>query len=170
MAVKRALGSLTASLALALGAYLAGVPAAHAGAAATGASTAGSASSTACVTYAGVETSGTLNGLDPTIQGSSQISIEVDAAYNKLVSAEPPDWTPKPELATSWSHNADATVWTVNLRHGVMFHDGHEMTSADVVYTFQHLLNPKYGSDEAGTLSMIDPAKVVAVGKWQVKF
>ncbi|MDA8292479.1 MAG: ABC transporter substrate-binding protein [Actinomycetota bacterium] len=122
------------------------------------------------MTYAGVESSGSLNSLDPTIQGSSQISIEVDAAYNKLYYAEPPSWTPVAALATGATHNTSGTVWTVDLRHGVHFHDGHEMTSADVVYTFRHLLNPKYGSDEAGTLSMINPAKVVATGRYSVQF
>ena len=140
------------------------------GASASPAPTHGSAQAGGCVTYAGVESSGSLNSLDPTIQGSSQISIEVDAAYNKLYYAEPPDWTPTPALATGATHNASGTVWTVDLRHGVHFHDGHEMTSADVVYTFQHLLNPKYGSDEAGTLSMINPATVVAAGRYKVQF
>lgn len=140
------------------------------GAAASAAREHPAASSSACVTYAGVESSGSLNSLDPTVQGSSQISIEVDAAYNKLYYAEPPNWTPQLGLATGATHNASGTVWTVDLRHGVRFHDGHELTSADVVYTFQHLLNPKYGSDEAGTLSMIDPAKVVAKGRYSVQF
>ncbi len=165
MVTKRSTRLGSAALGLALSAALLGAASTPASA-----GSAKSRSTSACVTFAGVETSGTLNSLDPTIQGSSQISIEVDAAYNKLVSAEPPNWSPQPELATSWSHNATATVWTINLRHNVLFHDGHEMTSADVVYTFKHLLNPKYGSDEAGTLSMINPAKVVSVGKWAVRF
>ena len=36
-------------------------------------------------------------------------------------------------LATSWKPNKDATVWTFQLRKGVRFHNGKEMTSADVV-------------------------------------
>src|SRR5580765_6221839 len=39
----------------------------------------------------------------------------------------------KPMLAASWKPNKDATVWTFQLRKGVRFHNGKEMTSADVV-------------------------------------
>ncbi len=41
-----------------------------------------------------------------------------------------------PVLATSWSSNADKSVWTFHLRHGVRFHTGRCcMTSADVQYS-----------------------------------
>ena len=53
-----------------------------------------------------------------------------------------PDLTLKPVLAQSWSHNADGSVWTFKLRRGVRFHDGREMTAADVVATFDRLSDP----------------------------
>ena len=53
-----------------------------------------------------------------------------------------PDLTLKPVLAESWSHNADGSVWTFKLRRGVRFHDGREMTAADVVATFDRLSDP----------------------------
>lgn len=41
-----------------------------------------------------------------------------------------------PELATSWRSNADKSVWTFHLRHGVMFHTGRCcMTAEDVQYS-----------------------------------
>ena len=43
-----------------------------------------------------------------------------------------------PWLATSWKPNADATVWTFQLRRGVRFHNGKTMTSADVVASLKH--------------------------------
>lgn len=50
-------------------------------------------------------------------------------AGNSLTSYEP-------DLATSWSHNADSSVWTVHLRHGVRFHTGRCcMTADDVRYS-----------------------------------
>ena len=49
----------------------------------------------------------------------------------------------KPMLATSFKPNADASVWTYNLRPGVTFNDGTPMTADDVVYSFQHNTNPK---------------------------
>ena len=41
----------------------------------------------------------------------------------------------RPWLATSWSPNADASVWTFKIRQGVKFNDGTPMTVDDVVYS-----------------------------------
>src|SRR6185437_7142769 len=45
--------------------------------------------------------------------------------------------TLQPALATSWSSNSSADVWTFKIRQGVKFHDGHPLTADDVVYTLQ---------------------------------
>jgi peptide/nickel transport system substrate-binding protein len=52
----------------------------------------------------------------------------------------------QPMLATSWRPNHDATAWTFELRKGVKFHDGKELTADDVVYTFKLQCDPKSGS------------------------
>jgi len=44
-----------------------------------------------------------------------------------------------PELATSWSWNADGKALTFKLREGVKWHDGKPFTSADVKCTFDML-------------------------------
>ena len=48
-----------------------------------------------------------------------------------------------PVLATSWSSNSTADIWTFKIRQGVKFHDGHPLTADDVVYTYQLQTNPK---------------------------
>jgi peptide/nickel transport system substrate-binding protein len=48
-----------------------------------------------------------------------------------------------PWLATTWSANSDASVWTFKIRQGVKFNDGTPMTVDDVVYSFQIQSNPK---------------------------
>ena len=50
-----------------------------------------------------------------------------------------------PWLATSWSSNADATVWTFKLRNDVKFNNGKPMTADDVVYSFKTQADPKNG-------------------------
>ena len=73
----------------------------------------------------------------------------------------------EPELATAWVANADATAWTFTLREGVTFHDGSTFDSADVAYTFAHILDPETKSRAARTLSLIkgtetpDPQTIV---------
>src|SRR5229473_2869730 len=47
-----------------------------------------------------------------------------------------------PELATSWSSNADATAWTVKLRQNVKFQSGQTMSADDVITTYKRLLGP----------------------------
>jgi len=44
----------------------------------------------------------------------------------------------------------DPTTYVVTLRRGVKFHDGHELTSADVVYTFRSFLDPAFVSLKRG--------------------
>ena len=48
-----------------------------------------------------------------------------------------------PWLATSWTPNSDASVWTFKIRQGVKFNDGTPMTVDDVVYSFKTQSDPK---------------------------
>lgn len=70
-----------------------------------------------------------------------------------------------PWLAESWKPNADATVWTFQLRKGVRFHNGQEMTSNDVVACLKHYVSK--GSN-AGLGPSYDAAGVSARGKYTV--
>ena len=49
----------------------------------------------------------------------------------------------KPVLATSWSSNTKADVWTFKIRQGVKFHNGAPLTADDVVYSFKLYAGPK---------------------------
>jgi peptide/nickel transport system substrate-binding protein len=77
----------------------------------------------------------------------------------------------EPMLATSWSHNADASVWTFKLRPGVKFHNGAMMTADDVVWTFQQLSSSKNASSALSTfLGVLTPAGVQKVDPMTVAF
>jgi len=54
-----------------------------------------------------------------------------------------------PKLAERLDHPTP-TTYVVTLRQGVRFHDGHELTSADVVYTFRSFLDPDFVSGRKG--------------------
>ncbi len=49
----------------------------------------------------------------------------------------------RPSLAQSWKSSRDGLTWTFQLRQGVKFHHGREMTADDVVYSFTRLLDPR---------------------------
>ena len=79
--------------------------------------------------------------------------------------------TLKPVLATSWTPNSKADVWTFKIRSGVKFHNGQALTADDVVYTYQLHTNPK---GEANALSafggVLTPAGVKKVDDFTVEF
>jgi len=49
-------------------------------------------------------------------------------------------------VAKNWESNDEATVWTFELREGITFHDGKEMTSEDVKFTYDRLRDPDIGA------------------------
>lgn len=50
------------------------------------------------------------------------------------------DYEPQPALAESWEVSDDGTEYTFHLRQGVLFHDGTELTSEDVRFSFEEVL------------------------------
>ena len=64
--------------------------------------------------------------------------------------------------------NPDPLTNIAYLRHGVKFHDGHELTAKDVVYTFGSLLDPDFVSPRKGAYRMLDSVK--ALDDYTVEF
>jgi peptide/nickel transport system substrate-binding protein len=60
--------------------------------------------------------------------------------YDYLVGFKAADYSPAPELATSWSHSADGKTWTFKLRQGVTWQDGVPFTAKDVAFTFNFII------------------------------
>jgi len=76
-----------------------------------------------------------------------------------------------PDLASGWEVSEQGLVYVFPLRQGVKWHDGTEFTSADVVATFNRILNPPAGVDTKVTgdrYEFVD--KVEALDKNLVKF
>ena len=71
------------------------------------------------------------------------------------------DGGPEANLATEWSANETATEWTFKLRAGVKFHDGSDFDAGDVVYTLEHVRDPKFDSPAASVIEMVDTIEAV---------
>lgn len=78
------------------------------------------------------------------------------------------DMAPLPDLAVSWSANADFTEWTFKLRPGVRFSDGSPCTAKDVAATYVAIGDPKTASPARAIIAMIK--ETVAVDDETVLF
>jgi len=83
-----------------------------------------------------------------------------DLNYSRLVRQDAAG-QPSPELATSWTPNADATEWVLTLQSGVTFHDGSAFDAADVAYSLGRIEDPALESPVAAVLGFIDRVEVV---------
>jgi peptide/nickel transport system substrate-binding protein len=59
------------------------------------------------------------------------------------------------DLAESWSSSGEFSIWTLNLRNGVKFHDGSAFDAEDVVDLFKRIKDPKLESPLAATLAIV---------------
>jgi peptide/nickel transport system substrate-binding protein len=93
-----------------------------------------------------------------------------------------PDNVTRPMLAESWEASDDLKTWTLNLRQGVLWHNGEEFVADHVVWNVERWLDANLGSsnvglstfsamvqEEGGTKSMI-PGAVEAVDEHTVRF
>lgn len=93
--------------------------------------------------------------------------LAVDMLYSGLTRMSP-DMRPVPDLAESWTGDAEAKVFTFRLRPGLTFHDGTPCTSADVVATFRAILTPATASPARPVLNMI--SDITAIDPLTVRF
>jgi peptide/nickel transport system substrate-binding protein len=103
-------------------------------------------------------------GLDPQLVPALSRSRRSPLMYSQLVRFDE-TMTPRGELAESWETSKDGLAWTFKLREGVKFHDGQEMTSADVKFTFDRLFEKSPGKSDFIAVDKVEPA-----GKYAVKF
>jgi peptide/nickel transport system substrate-binding protein len=90
-------------------------------------------------------------GLDPHV-ASTVSSFHVLANAIESLTTNDDDMQLSPLLATDWSQSEDGLTWTFNLREGVMFSNGVEMTSEHVVSSMNRILDPNTGSGRAASV------------------
>jgi peptide/nickel transport system substrate-binding protein len=106
------------------------------------------------------------NSLDPRI-GSDETSQRIHALIYDSLLALDDQLKVVGGLASSWEQ-ADPLNYIVHLRHGVRFHDGHELTAEDVVYTFNCFIDPDFVSPRKGAYRSL--ARVEAIDPYTVRF
>jgi peptide/nickel transport system substrate-binding protein len=80
-------------------------------------------------------------GIDPGHEFTPTGNMLVKAMYDTLVTFEPGKTEPVPSLAKSWKGSADAKSFTFTLDDRAKFSDGTPVTSADVLFSLDRLVN-----------------------------
>jgi peptide/nickel transport system substrate-binding protein len=107
-----------------------------------------------------------INSLDPARTYCDTCQIYMAAAYETLIGLDVNDPSIQiPRIATSWEGNADNTVFTFQLNPDAKFADGSAITSADVKWSWERLMNIKgsasYFLDGVALVEAPDAATVV---------
>jgi peptide/nickel transport system substrate-binding protein len=104
--------------------------------------------------------------LDPR-QGADEGSQRVSQLIFNSLMEWGDDLRVHPALAERLEH-PDPVTYVAHLRRGVRFHDGHELTARDVVYTFAAFVDPSFVSPLKGAYKLL--RAVTAEDDYTVKF
>ncbi len=130
---------------------------------------AGSASATLPGKTLTIRNRGEIVNLDPHLGSGNPDAVIASNIYSMLVLTYP-DARDKVigDLATDWTVSPDSKEYVFHLRKGVQWHKNYgEVTAADVVWTFQRVLDPKLGSRSTAAFAELD--KVVADDPYTVR-
>jgi peptide/nickel transport system substrate-binding protein len=106
------------------------------------------------------------DSLDPARGFTQTTGVVNKATYETLVTFPDADASEiLPLLATEWTISEDGLTYTFTLREGVTFASGNAMTSADVVYSLNRLINadgnPSFLADNIASVEAADDGTVV---------
>ncbi len=97
----------------------------------------GAAEGEITMTVGTIQDPGTLNPFSMVLSMAYTISFLM---YDTLNSVEP-DLSSGPQLARSWYHDETSTVWRYNISQDAYWHDGVQVTAADVAFTYNLVLD-----------------------------
>ncbi|MCI0410829.1 MAG: ABC transporter substrate-binding protein, partial [Acidobacteria bacterium] len=93
-------------------------------------------------------------------QSADSLSDRINlAVHDGLVDFDPESLAIVPAVAESWEISKDGLIYTFRLHPGVRFHNGKVLTSADVLYSFTRVLDPKVNSKRREILAGVKGAE-----------
>ncbi|MGH3025969.1 MAG: ABC transporter substrate-binding protein, partial [Gaiellaceae bacterium] len=110
-----------------------------------------------------VDTSFVVKSVDPQREFEPTSSIVDHAAYDTLLTFKGAGTTPIPSLATTFKVSNGAKLFVFHLRKNVVFSDGTQLTSRDVLFSFRRLQN----LNSSGSF-LLTNVTVSAPDKWTV--
>ncbi len=107
--------------------------------------------------------------MDPQMHRQRYTQIISHAMRDKLYYQQPPTLELVPLLAESVTQ-VDERHYDVKIREGVHFHNGDELTSDDIVFTFERLWDPANKSPRASMGNMTNVEGVQAINRYTVRW
>src|SRR5690625_2439322 len=97
-------------------------------------------------------------GLDPhKVTAFSSFAV-IGQVYDGLFELNS-DLQLEPALATGYEVSDNGLTYTVSIREGVKFHNGRDMTAADVVWSLERILDPETASPQASRFAEVAAAE-----------
>src|SRR5262245_14300390 len=107
----------------------------------------------------------TISSLDPIMENSLNAICIDDNIFEPLVVRDA-DLKINPELALDWSAPDDHS-WILELRKGVLFHDGSPLTAEDVKFSLERARSEP-ASKIQDALAMVDRVEVVSTSRIKI--
>jgi peptide/nickel transport system substrate-binding protein len=101
---------------------------------------------------------------------ADQGGLDMLAQTGEYLTLSDQSLTLKPVLATSWTPNSTADVWTFKIRQGVKFHNGSPLTADDVVYSYKTIGLGSSANALSAFHGVLTPAGVQKVDSSTVAF
>jgi peptide/nickel transport system substrate-binding protein len=98
------------------------------------------------------------------------VALQLGGIAGEFLNRNRQNLTLSPELAVSWSPNANASEWTYKLRQGVKFANGKPMTADDVIATYHRLLTDATSQAGSAFSGVLSDAGVSKVDDFTIKF
>jgi peptide/nickel transport system substrate-binding protein len=112
---------------------------------------------------------GDISGLIPNITSDSSSQDIGSLIYSNLVRTDK-NLRLEGELVEGWDISPDQLTITFHVRKGVKWHDGVELTAADVDFTYRYMIDPKTPTAYAESFRQVRHAEVVDPYTYRVTY
>jgi len=98
--------------------------------------------------------------INPIISMSGTSAVLAEIIFNGLLKSDE-NFNAVPDIAYKWKSSENGLKWRFYLRKGVSFHDGRELTSEDVKFTYDLIKDPKYSGYFTSYFKLVDRINII---------
>ncbi len=95
-----------------------------------------------------LSTTGELLDLNPPLSNSWYDTLVFNPVFDSLFGLNS-EFAYVPNIATAYDKSPDGRIYDYTIRHGIMFHDGIELTADDILFSYLGYLNPATASQQS---------------------